>query len=280
MANPNYGISLDEERLAKDIISGLSSPLKVNETKRTRFNIWAGSTTSFIDMDAWDECGKVNDIDDLKLKDKVCFGGLDLSKKHDLTSLALVYPPEWDDPDGKFIVKSTNWIPEKQIIERYQNDRVPYKEWQERDLIISCKGASIDFDSVVREIEYMKKVYDFRHVAVDQWGSRPVISKLEQKFGKSFTTFFSQRPMNYTNVLVELTPMIEHQRIEHGNNEVLRWCASNLAVERDRNDNPIFFKNATQERIDAFVAFLMALDRAMRYYETKKKAAFAAMNPA
>lgn len=276
MSNPNYGISLDEDRIRNETITGLDSPLKIDETKRVRFNIWTGASTSFIDMDAWDKCGK-EDVENMKLAGKTCFGGLDLSKKHDLSSLSLVFPPEWDDEDGKFIVLSRNWIPEKQIEERYQNDRVPYKEWREKELVYSCKGASTDFDMIYREIVYSKEVYNLHHVAIDQWGSRPIVSRLQDKYGKGFTTFFAQRPMNYTDVLNELTPSIENQRISHGGNEVLRWCASNFSVERDRNDNPIFFKNQVQERIDAFVSFMMAFDRALRYYTTKRRSNLSAI---
>ncbi len=52
-------------------------------------------------------------------------------------------------------------------------------------------------------------------------------------------------------------------KLRHGGNPVLRWMASNVAVEMDAAGNLKPSKKKSTERIDGIVACIMALGRAM-----------------
>jgi phage terminase large subunit-like protein len=53
------------------------------------------------------------------------------------------------------------------------------------------------------------------------------------------------------------------KEINHGNNPVLRWMASNVSVTMDPAGNMKADKAKSTERIDGIVASLMALGRVM-----------------
>ena len=57
------------------------------------------------------------------------------------------------------------------------------------------------------------------------------------------------------------------QTINHGNNPVLRWMASNVTTEQDAAGNLKPSKKRSTERIDGIVATLMSLGRVAANHE-------------
>jgi phage terminase large subunit-like protein len=67
---------------------------------------------------------------------------------------------------------------------------------------------------------------------------------------------------------VTMSPAIKHtetlirkRQIRHGGNPVLRWMFSNVAVQRDSNDNLSLHKGRSADRIDGIVSLCMAAGR-------------------
>ena len=73
----------------------------------------------------------------------------------------------------------------------------------------------------------------------------------------------------------ELEKLVVSGKLRHGGNPVLRWMASNVAVETDAAGNLKPSKKKSTERIDGIVAGVMALGRPMLHrprqsiYETQ-----------
>ena len=65
--------------------------------------------------------------------------------------------------------------------------------------------------------------------------------------------------MNYNRVQLTL-----EERIAHGGHKVLRWMMDNVYVRQDPAGNIKMDKEKSTEKIDAAVATVMALDRAIR----------------
>ena len=59
----------------------------------------------------------------------------------------------------------------------------------------------------------------------------------------------------------ELEKMLLGREIAHGGNPVLRWMASNVAIETDAAGNIKPSKKKSTERIDGIVALIMAIGR-------------------
>ena len=62
----------------------------------------------------------------------------------------------------------------------------------------------------------------------------------------------------------ELMKLTLEQRIAHGGHKVLRWMVDNVFVRQDPAGNIKMDKEKSTEKIDAAVATVMALDRAIR----------------
>src|SRR5690606_2774103 len=112
LANPALGVFLDRESVYKSRDRAKMMPSFEPSYRRLRLNQRADSKPEdrLIQAALWKELALP--VDRAKLKGRPCFGGLDLSGKHDLTSLVLVFP---DDTATSFDVLPFFWTPEGQL---------------------------------------------------------------------------------------------------------------------------------------------------------------------
>ena len=74
---------------------------------------------------------------------------------------------------------------------------------------------------------------------------------------------FGQGFRDLTAPCKEWEKLVMSRRLRHGGHPVLRWMASNVAVEIDAAGNLRPSKKKSTERIDGIVAGIMALGRAL-----------------
>ena len=76
-ANPNFGLSVKADDLARKAEKAIALPGAQNAFRRMHLNEWTEQAERWIDMAAWDACDAPVDLD--QLRGRACFGGLDLS---------------------------------------------------------------------------------------------------------------------------------------------------------------------------------------------------------
>ena len=82
--------------------------------------------------------------------------------------------------------------------------------------------------------------------------------------GDGFTVVpFGQGFASMTAPAKELERLLLERKLRHGGHPVLRWMASNVAVDQDPAGNLKPSKAKSTERIDGIVALVMAIGRAM-----------------
>jgi phage terminase large subunit-like protein len=74
---------------------------------------------------------------------------------------------------------------------------------------------------------------------------------------------FRARTANFSEPTKRLAELILTKRIHHCGNPVLTWCLSNVACRPDARNNVYPRKQSEGERIDAAIAVIMALARAL-----------------
>lgn len=257
-ANPNLGVSVKLDDLERKCAKAKSVPGEQNAFLRLHLDVWTQQDTRWLDIDVWNEGGA--EIDEETLKGRECFGGLDLSTTTDITAFELYFPNE-DGPGGQ--VLSFFWVPEENIHERSVRDRVPYELWAEQGLIFPTEGSVIDYEAIRMFIrDELGALYNIREIGADPWNAAQIVKQLEgdgftiEKVGQGFASM--------TSPTKELGKLVAQAALIHGNNPVLRWMASNVAVEQDAAGNLKPSKAKSRERIDGIVALIMAVDRATR----------------
>ncbi|HYF34556.1 MAG TPA: terminase TerL endonuclease subunit [Prosthecobacter sp.] len=255
-ANPNLGVSVDEEALRQLVKKVEESPAQANEVKRLHFNIRTKQSVLWLNMEKWDACnGEVNSD---ALLGRECFGGLDLATTIDLTALSLVFPEE----DGSFKILPFFWIPERNAEARERRDRVPYSKWVEAGLVRTTAGDVCNYDKVRDDILEICQMYGVREIAYDPYNATQLALQL---IGAGISMIqFRQGVVSMSEPSKALERLMIAGQLAHGGNPVLSWQASNVSVYTDNSGNikPEKPKHGSSKRIDGIVATVMALGRA------------------
>ena len=112
-------------------------------------------------------------------------------------------------------------------------------------------------------IEKLNEKYNIKEIAFDRWGATQMVQDLE---GMGFTVVpFGQGFKDMSPPTKELMKLVLEKRIAHGGHPVLRWMMDNVFIRTDPAGNIKMDKQKSTEKIDAAVATVMALDRAIRH---------------
>ena len=253
-ANPNLGITIDEEEMAEACREAQASPAKENIFKRYRLNLWTEQDVRWLSLADWDEC--VCPAEPPPRAGRECFAGLDLSSTRDLTALALVFP------FGRYIdVEMHLWVPGTSAVERDRRDRVPYTQWIREGHCLGTEGTAVNYEAVRAKLNELGKQYKIVEIGFDIWNAQQLFTQLE---GDGFTLVkVSQSFAGLNAAMKDLDRRVVERLICHHGHPVLRWCASNVTVETDAAGNLNPSKKKSSERIDAITALVTALSRAM-----------------
>ena len=229
--------------------------------KQLRLNMWVSSLTRFIPEQIYD-LGNIP-IDMESLKDRDCYGGLDLSSTGDITAFVLMFPPR--NETEKYIMLPFFWIPEDTIPLRVRRASVPYDVWHQQGYINATEGNVIHYDFIEKFIEKLGEQYHILEIAFDRWGAVQMVQNLE---GMGFTVVpFGQGFKDMSPPTKEFYKLLMEGKIIHGGNPVMRWMSGNVVVDRDAAENIKPTKAKSPEKIDGIVAAIMALDRCIRHEE-------------
>jgi phage terminase large subunit-like protein len=238
------------------------NPAKENLFRRFRLNQWVRQEVRYIPIHEWDECGKVPfSLEDFKGKRFYC--GLDLASRLDITAFVM---NTYDADNDIIYVIPFFWIPEDNMVQRIQRDKVPYDVWTKQGFIYTTPGNIIDYDFIRAKINELQGDYEIVEIAYDRWGMAELAPKLENDgfkivpFGQGF------HDMSYGTK--ELAALVKAKKIQHANNPVLRWMMDNTVIRIDSADSQKPDKGKSTERIDGIVAEIMALTRLLVNKET------------
>lgn len=257
-ANPSLGYTIDIEKVRNAYQSAKENPAEENIFRQLRLDQWVRSSTRWMNSDKWEACAFPVDPEELVGRD--CYGGLDLSSTSDITAFVLVFPPRTEDE--KYMVLPYCWIPEENMKLRVRRDHVPYDAWEKTGHLKTTEGNVIHYKFIESFIEELGKKYHIKEIAFDRWGATQMVQDLEDM---GFTVVpFGQGYKDMSPPTKELMKLVLEQRIAHGGHPVLSWMMENVFVRQDPAGNIKMDKEKSTEKIDAAVATVMALDRAIR----------------
>lgn len=253
-ANPNLGVSVKEEYLREQVADAKNKPARVNIFKRLHLNVWTQQAERFFDMERWDDCP--NPAEQVSLRGRRCFVGIDLSRRVDLTAVVYLFPLE----AGRFIVVPRFFAPEDGVEERERRDRVPYRLWAQQGLLTLTPGNVVDYGFIRQVLLEAARNYDIVEIAYDPWGSTQLALQLQDD-GLTCVEFL-QHIKHMSEPTKALEALVLEGKLIHRNNPLLRWMADGAVVVSDASGNIKLAKNKTKARIDGLVALIMALGRA------------------
>ena len=225
-ANPNFGLSVKEDDLARKAEKAIALPGAQNAFRRMHLNEWTEQAERWIDMAAWDACDAPVSLE--RLRGRPRFGGLDLSTTTDITALAWVFPP--DDNDDLWRVLSRYFVPAEHLRKRAERDRVPYDLWSAQGFIEATPGNVVDYGAIEHGVFGDAALFQVKEIAYDPWNATHIALRLQDEGAKMIE--FRQGFRSMAAPTRELEKLIVSKKLAHGANPVTRWMAANVAVTR------------------------------------------------
>lgn len=211
-------------------------------------------------------------VDRAALKGRRCFGGLDLSGKHDLTALVLVFPS--DDPEPTYDVLPFFWTPQDQLPERRAPEQERFRQWIAAGQMIATPGKTIGYDFVAAEMTRLSEEFDIACVAFDKYR----IDYLKPELADAGCEVPLEQ---HQQGFISMFPAVERfaelalaGRLRHGGHPVLTAAVAGAIVVHDAAGNMKIDKDKSNGRgpvrVDGAVALAMALNVASRFVEAPK----------
>lgn len=255
-ANPNLGVSIDAEQLMADQEEAARDPRKAAVFKTKRLNVWVTAASPWLSLENLQACADPT----LTLESfhgEQAWVGLDLASKNDIASAAWVFRRQLDGQWHYYVV-TRNWLPQA-TVQKPENEH--YRAWVHQGYIVQTAGNMIDLKHIQDEVERSAEQVVVVEVPMDAWGSREIAPALQANgfavIDVPMTTRHLSEPMKLIAALVDAG------RLHHDGNLASMWMLSNVEVFEDRNGNVFPRKAKPENKIDAAVALILAMGRAM-----------------
>lgn len=264
-ANPNLGVSVSLEFLREECTAARDNPAHENVFRNLYLDQWTEQAVRWIPMAQWDACAD----EGLSLDDfagEPCWGAIDLASTRDINALTLVFRR-----DDVLYAFPRFWMPEEPVDIRSKQDRAQAKRWADQGLIKKTDGNVSDYGEIARDVIEIADQFDLQTLAFDPWNAAAFLQLLslagfaEEKLagGK-----FGQTIGNFAAPCKEFEKRIASGTLRHSGCPVMRWMVSNVAAERDKNDNIRPSKSKSADKIDGVVSTIMAIGLALQAGDT------------
>ncbi|MEU9199009.1 terminase TerL endonuclease subunit [Streptomyces sp. NPDC048332] len=256
-ANPGFGISPTRAYLARKARGAQQSPADLAAFQRLHLGIRTKQVTKFLDLDAW----RANQalVDEVKLRGREAYGGLDLGSVSDLNALAWLFP---DDTDGSLDLLLRFWTPEDNLPSLDKRTADAASRWVKEGWLRTTPGNVTDYNAIGAQIRKDLDSFDVKALGFDRWGSTSLTNDLEGErapmvgVGQGFKTM---SPALKAVKRLLLLGAKGRPMLRHGGNPVMTWMVDNLAVAMDTAGNVKPDKANSGDKIDGISALCDAI---------------------
>ena len=255
-ANPNYGVSVSEEFLRLQQRDAVSDPRKQNVFKTKHLNTWVAASSPWLNMHALQNAGDPT-LTLESLRGRTCVVGLDLASKIDIASAVWLFVEEIDGEDH-YTAISRNYLPQC-TVDKPENSH--YQAWAAGGHIIPTPGNMISLRQIQDDVMISSETVLIREISLDAWGSREIAPNFQEEGFQVVDIPMQTRHLS--EPMKKIAALIDSGRFHHDGNPAYVWMLSNVEVWSDRNENIFPRKLRPQNKIDAAVATIVAMARAM-----------------
>ncbi len=251
-ANPNFGVSIEEDFLLAELQSARQNPSKQSRFRTKHLNQWVASKSAFFNIAKWQTLARPIKREDYKEYPSYLSG--DLSSKHDLTVQMQLFCL----PERKYALFGRYWINEA-TLELPENQH--YRNWHIQGFLEVAGTDIIDFEPFKAAAIEICAEYEVAEMPSDPnraWGVYPAM----QREGVPIVEYRNTMLM-MSEPMKQLDALIRAGDIIHDGNPVLAWAVANTTGKIDNKDNVMPNKDSPANKIDPVVSTIMALGRAM-----------------
>ncbi len=254
-AIPSLGHTIEKDTMKKELNRAINDEGYTDEFKVKHLNYWIqGHKDNLIPDKYWKIIRENEEPTEEEIKDLPCFGGLDLSKRNDLTCYSLCwYIPRLD----KYYLKHKIYIPENQIELKMKRDSPMIRQWIKKGLIKIAGNETIDYEIIMNDLMLDGQTYNIQTIGYDR------------AYSSNISELFLAKGISLTEVIQNFTKLnianrnFEAQAYENriiDKNDVVYWCIGNAIKYYKGGDSLLLIKKASDtSRIDPVVTSVMSL---------------------
>lgn len=264
-ANPSLGVTIKLEKLIEGWNKRKRVPAERNDFITKRLNIFVQSDQqSFVDFEVIKRNAGTIDLEELA--GHICIGGYDLSNTEDFTSACLEFPLE----DGRVFVLSHSFIPQKKV--EFDNENLPFKQWEKEGLLTICKGEYVTKEDVYDWFIKQSERYAIILITYDPANAFRLVQDLKNYGGEEWTKVVRQGSLTLSPALKDIKELLLDGKVVFNRNKLFRWYLNNVKLVKDRNGNWLPTKQGRYRKIDGFAAWLNAHTETMTLMTTPQEA--------
>lgn len=248
-ANPNLGKTVTYETYQLDVERAEKSPAARNDILAKRFGLPMEGFTYFF---TYEETipHRMRTFWNLP-----CSMGVDLSQGNDFCSFTFLFPL----PDGRFGVKTRNYISELTLMKLPGAMRLKYDEFMKEGTLVVMEGSILDtmqvFDELDRHI--VECGYDVTCMGYDPYNAKDFVERWQAENGPFGIEKVIQGVKTESVPLGELKNLAE-SRLLLFDEAMMTFTMGNCIVIEDTNGNRKLLKKRYEAKIDAVAALMDA----------------------
>lgn len=261
-ANPNYPETPSHEYLENQLTEALHSLRAEMNFKRFHLNMSTSTNVGWLDIDAW-KAGNIGKFQEESLSGQLCYAGIDLANKIDLSALVLYFPSTHH--------LLCRFYCSKAAVTKDKSGH--YEEWTRAGFIKIAGDRRTDFNFIKEDLQHFAGVFDLDAIAYDPHNASQFANDLEASgFDDDKLFEFVQSFRNYTEPSKEFEALINAGLLKHSS-PVLDWMAGNVTIRTGPSDDwmPQKPKKGSPLKIDGISAAIMALGLAMKFEHKEQK---------
>lgn len=255
-ANPNFGVSIDADFLRAQQRDAMADPRKQTVFKTKHLDIWCQAASPWLNLHNLQACGDPKlCLEDFAGDD--CVAGLDLASKQDIASRVYVFRRNVDGEDHYYAL-SRSYVPQDAV---NKPENAHYQAWVNSGHLVATPGNMIDLEQIQEDLFADAEVAVIREVAKDLWGGQQLGANLA---AQGFEVVDVPQHVRFLSEPMKmLQALVDAGRFHHDGNPCYVWQMSNVEVQPDRNDNIFPRKLRAANKIDAAIATIVAMSRAI-----------------
>lgn len=234
----------------------IADPRKQNVFKTKHLDVWVAAASPWLNLYNLQQAGDSSLTPDMGGWDGAVIGA-DLASKQDIASLvALCWKGEGDERE--YYAFSRNYVPEA-ALEKPENAH--YQGWVNSGHLIATPGTMISLEQIQEDALELTRVTGAQEFAKDPWGGHQMGANLE---AEGLTVVDIPQQVRYlSDPMKEIDAVLNAGRFHHDGNPCYVWQLNNVEVKEDRNENVFPRKSRATNKIDAAIATIVAMNRAL-----------------